>query len=160
HFAPDDAAALRAAVAVLLQRKGRALDAMADTVAALRRRATKENQGLLDQLVNARSQLAVVTLRGPGRAGIDKYKANLKSLADEVERLENDIAQRSAEFRPQFQKATIEAVQKAIPAGAVLVDFALYQQTGKPGEESGKPHYVAYVLGSQGAPRWVELGEA
>jgi CHAT domain-containing protein/Tfp pilus assembly protein PilF len=160
RYAPNDAAALQAAVAVLLQRKGRAMDAMADTVAALRRRATKEDQGLLDQLVNARSQLSVVTLRGPGRAGIDKYKANLKSLADEVERLENEIAQRSAEFRPQFQKVTITAVQNAIPAGAVLVDFALYQQTGKQGEESGKLHYVAYVLSHHGQPRWVELGEA
>ncbi len=160
RFAPNDAKALRAAVTVLLQRKGRALDAMADTIEALRRRASKDDQALLEQLSNARSRLAIVTLRGPGRTPVEKHQANLKLLGDEVERLENDIAQRSVEFRSQSQKVTIEAVQKAIPAGAALVDFALYQQAEKAGEAADKPHYVAYILRRQGEPLWVELGEA
>src|SRR6266545_3505182 len=58
QVAPNDPQALNLAFITLLRRKGRGLDAMTNTIAALRRRARPEDQTLFDQLVEARSRLA------------------------------------------------------------------------------------------------------
>ncbi len=166
--APNDVNAKRAALKILLQRKGRALDAMTDAIAALRRRVSPEDQTLLNQLQDVRSQLSVLTLRGPGSPGLERHKANLKALGEQEERLQNDISQRSAEFRAQSQtqskSVTIEVIQKAIPQSTALIEFAQYRpsnpkETNKE-KRFGKPRYVAYVLPSQGESLWAELGDA
>jgi CHAT domain-containing protein/Tfp pilus assembly protein PilF len=166
--APNDVNAKRAALKVLLQRKGRALDAMTDAISALRRRLSSDDQKLLNQLQDVRSQLSVLTLRGAGQEGLEKHKANLKALEEEEEKLQNDISQRSAEFRAQSQTqskpVTIEVIQKAIPQGAALIEFAQYRPVDpkEPDKKKqyGKPRYVAYVLRSQSESQWVELGDA
>src|SRR5262249_18006492 len=70
----------------------------------------------------------------------------------------------SDEFRAQVQPITVEAVQSAIPTDAALIEFFSYHPFNakftKPVEAFSQPHYVAYVLRRQGAPQWVELGEA
>ncbi|MEN3336130.1 MAG: hypothetical protein V7641_5495 [Blastocatellia bacterium] len=166
--APNDPEAKRATLKLLLQRKGRALDAMTDAIAALRRRVSPEDQTLLNQLQDVRSQLSVLTLRGPGREEAGKHRATLKALEEQEEKLQNDISQRSAEFRAQSQTqsqpVTIAAIQKALPSGAALIEFAQYRPVdpNEPDREKrfGSPQYVAYVLPSQGEPLWVNLGEA
>jgi CHAT domain-containing protein len=164
--APNDLQAKHVALNLLLQRKGRALDAMTDAIAALRRRVAPENQALLNQLQDVRSQLSVLTLRGPGREEVEKHRANLKALEEREEKLQNDISQRSAEFRAQsqLQPLTIATIQKALPSSAALIEFAQYypvslQETRRE-KRFGSPRYVAYVLPSQGESLWVELGEA
>jgi tetratricopeptide (TPR) repeat protein len=52
--APSDQSALRLALTTVLRRKGRALDAMAESIAALRRRLNPEQQNLLDRLTAER----------------------------------------------------------------------------------------------------------
>src|SRR5262249_265964 len=96
QFAPDDLAARQMALTVLLQRKGRALDATTDAVAALRRHASAEDQKLLDQLIAARSHLSNATLKGPGKEGVAKHQEELKTLEEAVEKLEADLSRRSA----------------------------------------------------------------
>jgi CHAT domain-containing protein len=168
QFAPNDRNAKRDAVKVLLQRKGRALDAMTDVFAALRRRLSPADQIFLNQLQDVRSQLSVLTLRGPGREGLEKRRANLKALEENEENLQNDISQRSAEFRAQSQtqskSVTIEDIQKAIPQGTALVEFTQYRPSNpketEKAKQLGKPRYVAYVLRNTGEPQWVELGDA
>lgn len=73
-YAPDDPRALELAFTTLLRRKGRGLDAVIDTLAALRRLATPEGQRLLDQLAEARSQLAALTFRETVAANTDTYQ--------------------------------------------------------------------------------------
>ncbi len=164
QFAPDDPAACRLALRTVLRRKGRALDAMADGVAALRRRMAPGDQALLDRLTDARSRLSTMVLRGPGRTDPATYQAEVKRLGDEADRLEAEVSGRSAAFRAQSQPVTIEAVQSAIPTDAALVEFVRYRPVRKEystrDKESGPPRYAAYVLGREGEPRWVDLGEA
>src|SRR5262245_28079717 len=95
QFAPGDPQARELALITLLQRKGRALDAMTDAVAALRRRAAVQDQALLDQLSNTRSQLAALTLRGPGKADPATYRAQLGQIEEQFERLEGELSSRS-----------------------------------------------------------------
>ena len=65
--APDDPAARELAALVLLRRKGRVLDAMTSSYAALRQRLGADDRTLLDELEATNSKLARVALDGPGK---------------------------------------------------------------------------------------------
>jgi CHAT domain-containing protein len=156
--APDDPQALELAFTTLLRRKARVLDAMVDTIATLRRYATPEDQALLDQLTDARSQLAKFALKGLGPTIPETSSARLKQFEEKAEKLEAELSRRSAEFRAQAQPVTLAAVQAALPADTTLVEFAVYTPWGPRTEKSGAPRYLAYALSAQGQPRRVDLG--
>jgi CHAT domain-containing protein/Tfp pilus assembly protein PilF len=156
--APDNPQALDIAFTTLLRRKARGLDAMIDTIATLRRHATPQDQALLDQLTDARSQLAEGALKGLGATIPETSSARLKQLEEKVDNLEAELSRRSAEFRAQAQPVTIAAVQSALPADTILVEFAVYTPWGPRTEKSRAPHYLVYVLSAQGRPVWVDLG--
>jgi CHAT domain-containing protein len=158
--APKNADAARMALTAVLQRKGRALDAMSDEIAALRR-AAPQDRALLERLGDARSELSALQL---SEANSTAKQARIKELETEIERLEAEISRRSAEFRAQTQSVTLEAVKQAIPDDAALVEifsYRIFDSTARGGERLGAPQYVAYVLDrNTRAPRWVELGDA
>ena len=163
-LAPDDRRAAELAALVLLQRKGRVLDAVADNLKALREHADADDQKLLDQLNLASSELAKLVLNGLQKRSPDEYQQQIAALEEKKEKLEAEISARSAEFRAQSQPVTLAAVQAAIPPHAALVEFAVYRpydpKAVSDREAYGKPRYVAYVLRGQGDVRWRELGEA
>ncbi|MBC7932918.1 MAG: tetratricopeptide repeat protein [Rubrivivax sp.] len=162
--APRDPQAARLALSIVLRRKGRALDAMSDQIESLRRRANPEDRALLEQLAAARSRLANMQLKGPGRMPPAEFESETAKHGTEAERLEALVGSRSAEFRAQSQPVTIERVQAAIPTDAALVDVALYKPFNAKArtalERFGAPRYVAYVLRPRGEPEFVELGAA
>jgi len=158
---PHDPQALDLAFTTLLRRKGRGLDVMANTIGALRRRAAPEDQALFDQLAEARSQLAALTLKELGTDKPETHKARLKSLEDKVEELESALSVRSPDFRAQAQPVTLAAVQSALPAGGALVEFAVYTPLDSRNIKNElPPRYIAYLLAAQGQPKWTDLGEA
>jgi CHAT domain-containing protein/Tfp pilus assembly protein PilF len=162
--APTHPATRDLALTTILQRKGRVLDAVMDNFAALRRRLNAQDQELLDQLQSALSQLARLALNGPQRITPAEHQSRIKSLNEEVERLQAEISQRSPGFRAQSQPVTLAAIQAAIPTRATLVEFFVYRPRNakytRLDEEFSAPRYVAYILREQGAADWVELGEA
>jgi len=157
--ADPDASAL--AVLVLLQRKGRVLDAMTDTLAAARQRVTDPgDQSMLDQLRTTTAQLARIALSATENA------ADRQSLIKEVqarkERLEAELSARSAELRAQLRPVTLEAVQAAVPEESALVEFAVFRpfdpRAERNAEAYGPPHYAAYVVRRHGPPVGMDLG--
>jgi CHAT domain-containing protein/tetratricopeptide (TPR) repeat protein len=158
--APKDPAALNLSVTTILRRKGRSLEAMADSIGALRRRATPEDAALLDALGRERAQLAKLLLKGPGSTPVAAYQAEVKSREAQVEKLEVDISRRSAEFRALSQPTTLDAVRAALPPSTVLVEFVRYFATDVKVQKTLPSRYVAYVISKTGEPAWVELGEA
>ncbi|HSE36606.1 MAG TPA: tetratricopeptide repeat protein, partial [Blastocatellia bacterium] len=64
-LAPQDPTASALAALVLLQRKGRVLDAMSESLTSLRQRSTPEEQALLKQFNDMAAQLARLVLNGP-----------------------------------------------------------------------------------------------
>lgn len=156
--APRDPSALRLALTTVLRRKGRALDAMAESIAALRRRMSPEQQALLDQLTDARAQLASIVLGGLSKKDPAKYRADTKTLEDRIEGIEDRVSRLSAQYRAQTQPVTIETVQAAIPADAALVEFVSYYPVKQNRREPRR--YAAYVLGNRGQPGAVDLGPA
>jgi CHAT domain-containing protein/tetratricopeptide (TPR) repeat protein len=159
-LAAGDPSALQLALTTVLRRKGRTLDTTADIFEALRRRLNPQTQELLDQLTAARAQLASLTLGGPGQKEASQYRAEITALEEQIESLEDRLSRQSQEFRTQSQPVTLAAVQAAIPADAMLVEFVSFAPYNLKQHKWEPRHYVAYVLGNQGQPAWAELGAA
>ena len=163
HLAHDDPAALNLAALVLLQRKGRVMDALSGSIAVLRQRLGEDDRKLLDQLSGTNTRLAKLALGGPGKTPPSEYARQLAALETEREKLEAGVSARSAEFRAQSRPVALAAVQAAIPPGAALIEFAAYRPFDPRRDRAdayGSTHYIAYVLHRAGAGQSVELGPA
>lgn len=164
RYLPTDPTACSLAATIILQRKGRALDAAAQNLNALRSRFNTEDQALLDLLADTRSQLARLVFDTPQGMNPEQYRERKKTLADQAERYEVEISRRSSEFRAQSLPVTLKGIQEAIPVGTALIEFAAYRpfmaRAAKDGQAYGQPHYVAYVLRRDGEIKWRELGDA
>jgi len=158
--APGDSQALNMAFTTLLRHKGRGLDAMANTIATLRRHSTPEDQDLFDRLTDARSHLAALILKESDSAKPEDYQAKIKPIEERVDNLEAELSARSAEFRAQTQPVTLSAVQAALPAHSALIEFVTYTPREPRTEKTQPRRYLAYLLAAQGQPKWVDLGEA
>lgn len=156
NSAPHHAAARDLALTNLLWRKGRAVEAMSDSFAALRARADVQGRAWLDQLLTVRSQLAGLLLNTPQAP----QPQLIRALEEQIETLEARISERSAEFRVQTQPVTIAALQALLPNDAALLEFAVYHPFDTRTNQFREAHYVAYLLRSSGEPQWVELGAA
>ena len=118
EFAPNDPQALNLAFTALLRRKARGLDVMADTIATLRRNAEQQDRELFDKLKEARSQLAAASLEDPETVRPERYRNNLDSLKEKVEKLEAELSSRNDQFKDrcnQSKPVTLSAVQAALP---------------------------------------------
>jgi CHAT domain-containing protein/Tfp pilus assembly protein PilF len=162
--APDDRPAAEHALLVLLQRKGRVLDAMSDNFATLREGLSPDDRTLLDKLRSTTAELAKVALNGPGKTPLADYRAQLRKLEDEKEKLEHQIGARSAAFRAEHRPVTVAAVRDAIPSRAALVEFAVYRpfnpRAATDADQFADPRYIAYVLRRHGNVAWKDLGSA
>jgi CHAT domain-containing protein/Tfp pilus assembly protein PilF len=163
-LAPNDPAASALAAMVLLQRKGRLLDALSESFASLRQRSTPEEQALFKQFNDATAQLARFVLNGPQKISYEEHQKKVSDLEEQKERVEVEISRRSAEFRAVSQPVTLAAVQAAIPTGAALIEFAVYRPFDPKAESNSEaykePRYIAYVLRRTGEVRWRDLGDA
>ncbi|MBS1810532.1 MAG: CHAT domain-containing protein [Acidobacteria bacterium] len=157
---PENKEAAKLAMEAILRSKGRGLDAMSDSIATFRRHSDAEQQKLLDRLASARSQLANLTFRGLSGDKPETYLAQIKQHEKEIDQLEAELSQRSAEFATETQSINLQAIQTALPAQASLLEFATYQPYQPTSKTFASLHYLAYVLNADGTIRWKDLGEA
>ncbi len=168
---PTNDVAAQLALTVILQRKGRALDAMTNQIASLRRHAAQagpegaQDAALLDQLAAAQAQYANLQLDNNSRLTPETQRTAEVRLTAEIERLENEIGRRNAEFRAVTKTVSLAAVRQALLTDAALVEIFSYQpfnakaKTGA--ERFGAAQYVAYVLlPASPVPQFVVLGDA
>ncbi len=164
HHARQDREALRLALTTALRRKGRVLDAMADSLAAVRRQLRAEDRALFGEWAAARAELAALMLKGRQGASLAQVRARITALTTRAEQLETRLAARSSELRVQTQAVTVERVQQAIPAGAALIELLSYRPFDPRARTTetwwGASRFVAYVLRDRGEPGWVDLGSA
>jgi CHAT domain-containing protein len=148
----------------VLQYKGRVLDAMAGSVALLRRSVDPKDQALFDELAAVAQQLSTLTFRGPGNLSAQAYRERLDTLAREQEQLEGELSARSAAFRQAVAPVTLDGVRQGLPADAVLVEWFRYQPFDPKAKDEktrwGAPRYVAYVLRREGDPAAIDVGAA
>ncbi len=166
NFAP----AANLAATTILQRKGRVLDSMSDSLGALRRRSNPNDLILLDNLSNANTELVGFVLNKPEDLSLDEYQKQLKTLEANRENLESEISRRSAGFFEQSKPVTVRDVQNLIPPDSALIEFAVYRAIPSKHTEFsfdklsdtkliGQPRYALFVAMREGNVQWNDLGE-
>jgi len=160
---PDSAGATELGLTALLQRKGRILDATSLSLQRLRQNLTPEDQRQFDRLNQLRADLASLLQQGQGDRPPADYQAQIASLEQDIQVQEKDLAEKSAAFAQETVDITLEAIQRRIPADAVLLEFFRYQPdvvTAPQGQRSAPARYGVYVVPPQGQAIGIDLGEA
>jgi CHAT domain-containing protein len=163
--APQDKTATNLAATVVLQRKARVLDSLANSRATLREHLRPEDEKLLDDLDGITNKLAELALRGPGKTTAPEYAKQFASLQKQREDLEAEISKRSEGFYEGSRAITLAEVQAAVPANAALVEFTSYasfhpKAPDVHNELYGDRRYAAYVIPHQGDVYGRDLGSA
>ncbi|MBE9062846.1 CHAT domain-containing protein [cf. Phormidesmis sp. LEGE 11477] len=147
------------AATTILQRKGRILEAVANTSQALRADLSAEEKVLFDELNTVRSELATLKFDSDSRQTDTDYSDRVRALEVRAEELDEALARRSAEFSAGSEEITIESISRNISRDAALVEFVRYHAYSPVVRESGY-RYAAYVLTNQGNIQAVDLGDA
>jgi CHAT domain-containing protein/tetratricopeptide (TPR) repeat protein len=158
---PSSPRALELALKTVLRRKGRVLDSVAEAQRTLRDHLTPPLRDQLDQLAQARSELAAQLYTAAEQRVSTQRAATVATLRTRIDDLEAALSAASADFRAQNEPVTLANVQAALPPGAMLVEFVRYHRfdaRAQPARQEER--YVAYLVTSHGSPRWVPLGEA
>jgi CHAT domain-containing protein len=157
---PNNPQAARLALTTILRRKGRVLDTLSQALIRLRQQLSPADQERLTRLSALRTQVAQIAFN-PNPT--DQQRQQLQLLNTQAEQIEAELNRSSSAFAQTTQKVTLEAVQKAIPANATLVEFIQYAPVNikaPQGQRFGAPRYAVYVLTSTGEPRFADLGSA
>jgi tetratricopeptide (TPR) repeat protein len=158
---PSSQRALELALATILRRKGRVLDSLTEAQRTLRDHLTPPLRDQLDQLAQARSELAAQLYATVAQRASRQRPAAIATLRTRIDDLEAALSAASTEFRAQNEPVTLANVQAALPPGAMLVEFVRYHRfDARVQSHQQEEHYVAYLVTSHGPPRWVPLGEA
>ncbi len=168
---PGDRRILSLALASVLLRKGRSVQEIANTSQLIYRKLEHSDRERFDRLRSLRTQLATLSLAGPGSRSPADYQQRLKKLASEGDSLEADLARRSAPLRRFLSLPTpdqiVPQVRDALPDDGILIEFIAYltyTSLPKPGfqleEHDSTLRYLALLLFPDGRIRAVDLGLA
>jgi CHAT domain-containing protein len=162
---PNNSEATRLALKTILQRKGRILDVLSNSLQILRQQVNDpQSQELLTQFIATRTQYAnLIFEKLEDFPSPEIYRQKLAELDTKAKQLEDQISRRSAEFRSLSQPITLESIQKLIPANAALVEIVRYQPFNPKAPENqrfGNPRYAVYILYPNGDIKAKDLGEA
>ncbi|HLL83720.1 MAG TPA: tetratricopeptide repeat protein, partial [Longimicrobium sp.] len=168
---PDDEGVRNLALTAALLRKGRSLEETANTSRTVYRSLGARDRETFQQLRELRSQLARMSLDGPGALPLAEYQRRVKELVGRGDALEADLAKRSARLRALTAlPSTGEMVAKvaaALPRDGALVEFIAYADRplvpvrGQPRPPpGGELRYLAMVLLPDARIRTVDLGPA
>ncbi|HET9371675.1 MAG TPA: CHAT domain-containing protein [Vicinamibacterales bacterium] len=151
------------AATAILQRKGRVLDAVVNSTALLRANLAEADRASFDALAKARSSLAQVVLNPAGLAPAAR-DARIAELGAETDRLERELAGKSAAARAELSPTTLADVRAGLPAGHAVVEYVKYlpfdPRTADRARRFGAPRYAAFVVRADKELAWIELGDA
>ncbi len=161
----------RLALGAVLLRKGRSVEETADISLTVYRSLGAEDRATFERLRGLRTQLATLSLAGPGSLTPGDYQQRLKTLADEGDSLEAALARRSAPLRALTTlpppAEIVDRVAAALPKDGALVELIAYTDiplVPKPATPRGKSssplRYLALVLFPDASTRAVDLGPA
>ncbi|WP_224365342.1 CHAT domain-containing tetratricopeptide repeat protein [Hyalangium versicolor] len=169
---PEDADARRLALGAVLLLKGRSIDEMASISRQVLQSQEGEEWSAFDRLRALRTQLAMLSLRGPGALPLADYQQQLKELAEQGDVLEVGLARNSAALRARVALPSlseiVDRVAARLPRDGALVEFTVYADrpvVPEPGSSPkellpGEPRYLALMLFPDASTRAVDLGPA
>src|SRR6218665_2343497 len=168
---PEDTHAQRLALSAVLLLKGRSVAETANISRIQNQSPSSADRDTFERLRGLRTQLATLSLEGPGARPTEAYQQRRQALADEGDSLEAELAKRSAPLRaltalpPPSQ--IVDRVAAALPKDGALVELLAYRDSPlvpKPGtplsETPSQSRYLALVLFPDDSTRAVDLGPA
>jgi CHAT domain-containing protein/tetratricopeptide (TPR) repeat protein len=170
RHAPDDPAAARAALDLVLRRKGVLAEALAAQRDAVLGGKHPRLKARLNEWVALRRQIARRRLAGPGPEGFAAHRRQLDEAEAARECLEAELARQVPEMNleQKLRSADHRAVALSLPAGVALVEFVHFdvfdfKAVPARGEARWQPaRYLAFVLpaGEPDAVQMIDLGPA
>lgn len=151
---PDDDQAIRLALTAVLRRKGRVLDGMAMSRAALRDANSPDEKILMEQIISLQRRIVDLIVRGPQRHSPEEHRATIRELDAQKQMLEAQESRMSQRRLLEENPVTVDEVAAALPKGAALVEYAIMPSADK----SGTSRYVAWVVHSNKSVRFVDIG--
>lgn len=146
---------------VVLSRHGRAFEAAFDSFDRLRNRAVaagyepNEVETKLEGIQQAASALQHRIEKNSRNAeAIRQFVTDVERRSNEVIRMTGPIAARTV---------AVDDVRSRLDRGSALVEYFVYRPfnpLAAPQDSSGPPHYAAFVLERDTAPRFLDLGDA
>ncbi len=133
----------------VLRWKGAVLERSVEDRLARRRPQLKP---LVEELARVRTQWATMALRVPPPEQREAWNRQVRSLAERKERLEGELARKSALYRDarRIQALSPAALAARLPKGTVLIDFFVYSHRMRAQRPGGKPRselrLLAFVL--------------
>ena len=158
HLAVEDLDAAQLALQTTLRRKGRVLDAQADTYRNVRQNLNPEGLKLLDALMKLRTQEANLVLRGLADEEPSIYRSKLEGLSKQIDEAERSLAGISAAFESQNQPITVDVIASQLPKNISLLEIVQYKSFDAKEQDRFKQHYGAYLLHPDGHIDWTGLG--
>lgn len=153
---PHDEQAVRLALTTVLRRKGRVLDGMAMSRAALRDANSPDEMVLMDQIISLQRQIVALIIRGPQGRSSEEHQAIIRELDAQKQMLEAQESRMSQRRLLQENPVTIDEVAAALPKGSALVEYALVRNS----DTSDAMSYVAWVVFPDATVEFVDLGDA
>jgi CHAT domain-containing protein/tetratricopeptide (TPR) repeat protein len=170
RHAPDDPAAVRAALDLVLRRKGVLAEALAAQRDAVLGDKYPGLKARLNEWVALRRLIARRRLAGPGPEGLAAHRRQLDEAEAARERLEAELARQVPEMNleQKLRSADHRAVALSLPAGVALVEFVRFdvfdfKAVPARGEARWQPaRYLVFVLpaGEPDAVHMIDLGPA
>ncbi|MBM7115770.1 CHAT domain-containing tetratricopeptide repeat protein [Archangium primigenium] len=168
---PDDARVRRLVLGAVLLRKGRSLEETANVSRILNQKLGEADQEALERLRGLRTQLAALSLEGPGASPAEAYQLQYQSLIKHGDMIEADLASRSAPLRALTALPgpwdIIDRVARSLSKDSALIEFIDYEdkplspKAGVPtAKRAGQSYYLALVLFPDASTRAVALGRA
>ncbi len=151
-----DDLAVRLGLTTVLRRKGRVLDGMAMSRAALRDANSSDEMMLMDQIISLQRQIVALLIRGPQGKSVDEHRAIIRELDAQKQVLEAQESRMSQRRLLQDNPVTIDEVAAALPKGSALVEYALVSNS----DTSDAMNYVAWVVLPDASVEFMDLGDA
>jgi CHAT domain-containing protein len=168
---PENARVRRLALSSVLLRKGRSVEETSNTSRTIIRSLGPSDRDTFERLRSLRTQLAQLSLEGPGPLSPADYQKRIKDLAEQGDALEADLARRSAPLRALAAlpppEEIVDRVAASLPKDGALVELVAYADrplVPKPGtpvaQLSSQLRYLALVLFPDASIHVVDLGAA
>jgi CHAT domain-containing protein/Tfp pilus assembly protein PilF len=164
---PENARVRRLALAAALLLKGRSVEETTSISRTVYQSLGVQERDTFERLRGLRTQLATLSLQGPGTQSPAAHQQQLKQLAAQGDALEAQLAQHSAPLRALTALPSpaiiVDHVAKALPRDGALVEFTTYVErplVPGPGTLDPQPRYLALVLLPDSTTRALDLGPA
>ncbi|HEX8822774.1 MAG TPA: CHAT domain-containing protein, partial [Archangium sp.] len=164
---PGNAGMRRLALSAALLLKGRSVEETASISRAVYRSLGTQEHDTLEQLRGLRTQLAGLSLKGPGSLPLPAYQQQLKELTEQGDALEAGLAKRSAPLRVLAALPSpadiVDRVAQSLPKDGALVELVTYEDRPLvPTSATRKSglRYLALVLFPDATTRALDLGPA